>query len=118
MLGIRAKQQKTILVIELSGTFSIKQIEQFNNAITHELVKGRTAVAMSFARVDYVDSSAIGTMIKMMNMISHSGGELIIYDASESVFSVLKVSKLDKFFSVTNSRSLSVRFPEVDFSFT
>ena len=114
MLKIKPVTSKTIHVVQLSGKFSIEQVGQFDASVTKDMIKNVKTVAICLSDIEYIDSSALGSLIKMMNMVKSTGKEFVLFDIAEPIMNIVRIANLDKFFTITTSRSLMMKHPEAD----
>ena len=59
---------------------------------------------IDFSDVGYIDSSGLATLIEMLQRLKKSGGKLCFSSMSEKVKNVFEITKLDKLFSIFDSR--------------
>jgi len=114
-MKIRIKNENTILVVAISGKFNIEEVVKFEEAVTIDQSKGTTAIAINFAEVEYIDSSALGSLIKLMNKAKNVNLEFILYNMSQPIMSIFRLAYLDKFFSITTADALDKKYPGVTF---
>lgn len=60
-------------------------------------------VVVDLSAVSYVDSSGVGTLVQVKRRIDRKGGRIILSGLQPRVRSVFEITKLDKFFTITDS---------------
>jgi anti-anti-sigma factor len=115
MMKIRTKNESTLLVVTISGKFNIEEVVKFEEAVTIDPSKGFSAIAIDFTEVEYIDSSALGSLIKLMNKAKNVNIEFILYNMSQPIMSIFRLAYLDKFFSITTTDALTKKYPGVTF---
>ena len=114
MMKIQSSITDSILLISLSGKFNIEEVSRFEEAIALDLTKKLKAISINFSEIEYIDSSALGSLIKLMNKAKNINIEFILFDMTQPILSIFRLAYLDKFFSITTSVELKKKFPELN----
>jgi anti-sigma B factor antagonist len=114
-MKIRTKIENSVLVVKVAGKFNIEEVARFEDSIAVDLAKGIVAVAVDFTDVEYIDSSALGSLIKLMNKAKNISIDFILYDMSQPIMSIFRLAYLDKFFTIATNADLVKRFPGISF---
>jgi anti-anti-sigma factor len=114
MMKIQSNVADSVLVISLSGKFNIEEVAKFEEAISVDLTKKLKAIAINFSEVEYIDSSALGSLIKLMNKAKNINIDFIIYDMTQPILSIFRLAYLDKFFSIMTTDDLRTKYPEAE----
>lgn len=112
MMKIQSNVTDSVLVITLSGKFNIEEVAKFEEAISVDLTKKLKAIAINFSEVEYIDSSALGSLIKLMNKAKNISIDFILFDMTQPILSIFRLAYLDKFFSIMSSDDLRVKYPD------
>ena len=112
MMKIQSNVTDSVLVINLSGKFNIEEVAKFEEAISVDLTKKLKAIAINFSEVEYIDSSALGSLIKLMNKAKNISIDFILFDMTQPILSIFRLAYLDKFFSIMTSDDLRVKYPD------
>jgi HptB-dependent secretion and biofilm anti anti-sigma factor len=115
MMKIDVTNENSVLVLGLSGKFNIEEVTKFEETAPLETLKSLKAVAIDFSEVEYIDSSALGSLIKMMNKAKNLGVEFNLYNMPQPILSIFKLAYLDKFFMITNDADLKAKYPKSKF---
>lgn len=101
-----------ILIIHLVGKFNIEKVEEFEDKFinTPENDILSDIIAIDMKDLSYIDSSALGSIIKFMNITKGNNGEFFIYNLSSNIFTILQMAYLDKFFYISTSEKLNSKF--------
>ena len=111
-MEIQKKARPGITVCELHGKFDIEQAERFENALSEMISNKPSHVGFDLNDVNYIDSSAIGSIIKSLNLIKNYGGEMILFGLKPMILNVFKLAKLDNFFKIMTTEEFMAQFPE------
>ena len=112
MMKIKTKNENSILVVSISGKFNIEEVVKFEEAVTIDNAKKMTAIAIDFSEVEYIDSSALGSLIKLMNKAKNIGIDFILFDMTQPILSIFRLAYLDKFFSIMTADDLRTKYPD------
>jgi anti-anti-sigma factor len=115
MMKISVTNENSVLVLGLAGKFNIEEVTKFEETAPIETLKTLKAVAIDFSEVEYIDSSALGSLIKMMNKAKNIGVEFNLYNMPMPILSIFKLAYLDKFFLITTDADLKTKYPKVKF---
>ncbi|MDZ4726496.1 MAG: STAS domain-containing protein [Leptospira sp.] len=89
-----------VKTIEISGKFDIESTEEFESIFAKVIEPNPSVVAIDMGRLDYIDSSGIGSLIKSLNVLKSRKGKLILVGMKPMIQNVFKLAKLDMFFEI------------------
>lgn len=115
MVKINAHIEESFLIVKLSGKFNIEAVPKFEEIVAPKLPQTLKAIAINFSAVEYIDSSALGSLVKLMNRVKNNGTEFLLYDMSPPIVSIFRLAYLDKFFTITMSGPLKAQYPGIKF---
>ena len=113
MMKIHSTLEDSVLVITLSGKFNIEEVAKFEEAISVDLAKKLKTIAINFSEVEYIDSSALGSLIKLMNKAKNISIDFILFDMTQPILSIFRLAYLDKFFSIMTADELKIKYPNI-----
>lgn len=61
---------------------------------------GKTRILLSFSRVDYLSSAALGKIVRFHQKLAAAGGKLVVCSISKDVKEVFVITRLEKFFHI------------------
>lgn len=89
--------KKRMAVMRLQGEIDHHAAAEIRTALEREIKRtGAINIGLDFGNVKFMDSAGIGMIIGRYKTIKALGGNIIIYNASESVKRLLKMSGLDR----------------------
>ena len=68
-------------------------------------VENRTKLLIDFANVEFLSSSALGTIIKLYGKVKARGGCMTLCNLRPQVLEVFLVCKLDRLFNISRDRT-------------
>lgn len=73
---------------------------KFREEIQAILQEKPNLVILDFEKTDYLDSSALGSLVSIMRDTKAYGGDLRLVNLNQTLRTLLKLSKLDAFFKI------------------
>jgi len=86
----------------LTDPFTVARIEKQLEAHIASLPL-RCQVAVDFSQVEYVSSQVIGMMIGLRDQVAKKHGKLVLCKLGKHVLDVMKVTRLDRHFTFSDS---------------
>lgn len=83
----------------LGGPDSNKLLEM----IHQEIEKGHKYYVIDLENVKWVNSSGLGILINILNVAKQNTAQLAIIHASEQVIKMMKITRLDRIFRITEN---------------
>jgi anti-sigma B factor antagonist len=103
-----------VKTIEISGKFDIESTEEFESIFSKVIDPNPSIVAIDMGRLDYIDSSGIGSLIKSLNVLKSKKGKLILVGMKPMIQNVFKLAKLDMFFEIMNPADFQSKYASDD----
>jgi anti-sigma B factor antagonist len=102
---------ETTAVIILDGKFTIEDVLHFRTKTTPLMYKGMKAILLCCSKLEFIDSSGIGSLILLMNTARNLNIDLVLYDMQDAIMKVFKTAFLDKFFRILPLDDVRKSFP-------
>ncbi|MDA3899446.1 MAG: STAS domain-containing protein [Spirochaetes bacterium] len=109
-MKITIDTKKEIATIILNGKFNIDHIDVFDDNLHAIIGQNPKAVAINLHDVEYIDSSALGSLIKGLNLCKKLNISFYLCDLKENINLVFKLSYLDKFFNIVATKDIPSKF--------
>ncbi len=103
-----------VKIIGLTGKFDIESTEEFEDKFQKELQSKPPAIAIDMTKLDYIDSSGIGALIKSLNSIKNNKGILILFGLKSMILNIFKLAKLDLFFQIMTTEAFHAKYGQKD----
>ncbi len=91
------------LIISLEGELDVENSSSLKNEVRNMVSSEHPNLVIDLRKVDYVDSSGLGTLIALQKAARFNGGALSIVGASEQIRRVMKMTNIDKLFELYNT---------------
>ncbi len=91
------------IIVHLAGEIDLHQIPDFHAALIDLCAEGTTRIILDLSKVEYMDSSGIGTLVEIFRRLKKENRKLILVSPAERVRSLLEITRLDQYFTVAKS---------------
>ncbi len=103
-MNIQTKKIASILIVSiLEERFDATCAPDFIAAVTEWIDSRETQIILDFSRVDFMDSTALGVIIKSFKWIRQADnktGELVLCEVNNKIMSLLQLTRMDRVFSI------------------
>ncbi len=99
-----------VTIISIKGEFYVGNVARFEELWETQVEKNPNAIAFNCEELRYIDSSAIGTMVKFLNNAVSKGIILRFFGLNPSIQNIFVTARLDKFFTITTRENLEKEF--------
>ncbi|MBE7439743.1 MAG: STAS domain-containing protein [Spirochaetales bacterium] len=82
---------------------------KFREGLTGFLKDKPQRIVLDLKQTEYFDSSALGALVAFMKDVKAYGGELVLCNLSRSLLTLLKLSKLDMLFTISDDLEKSIK---------
>lgn len=110
MINISVDDRKDIIIITISGEFYIENIQKVENTWNEQVMKSPGTIAIDCSELQYIDSSAIGTLVKFLNSAMNKDIKLVFFDLNSSIQQIFKTARLNNFFTITSREKFEQEF--------
>ena len=112
MISISYEDHGKVIILIIEGDFYIESIEHAEKMWNEQLSKRPKVMAINCKNIKYIDSSAVGILVKFLNSAMKMNTELIFFDLSETIISVFKTAKLGNFFKIMSRTQFEMEYLE------
>ncbi|MCB1146477.1 MAG: STAS domain-containing protein [Leptospiraceae bacterium] len=82
---------------------------KFKEEIGKIIAKKPSILIMDFKETEYLDSSALGTLVTILRDTKSNGGEIRLVNLNQTLRTLLKLSKLETMFKIYDSLEEAVK---------
>jgi anti-sigma B factor antagonist len=109
-LELKLRTLGQVKIIEINGKLYIENTEEFETLFQKQMESNPSILAIDMNKLDYIDSSGIGTLIKSLNVVKNKKGILILIGLKPMILNVFKLAKLDMFFEIMSNDQFNAKF--------
>lgn len=100
------------LEVIIRGKLDIDQSENFENSLTEKVNETiQNIVGVNLAKIDYVDSSGLGALIKVLNAAKNNSKSMVLFGANPKIQNVFQLARLEKFFTFMTPVEFKSKYP-------
>ncbi len=95
-------------VVAIEGEVDLNSSPQLRKLFSELIDKGTAKIVVNFAKVSYIDSSGLATLIEMMQRQKKDQSSMSLVEMSDKVKSLFEITKLDKLFTIYHTQAEAV----------
>jgi anti-sigma B factor antagonist len=104
------REVKDVTVLDLSGKIVLgKESQSLRERIKELLEEGKKKIVLNMAKVTFVDSTGVGTLVSSFTSARAQGGELKLTKPSEKFRETLLLTRLYTVFEVYDDEEEAIR---------
>lgn len=114
---IDRRERDGVVILAPHGRLMIgPPVETFRNTLDALYLDGRHQVVLDFTDVDYIDSSALGTLVVAHTKFHKAGGAMPMFGLNRRTIELLVITKLATVFRIaeTELEAVNLCFPDRD----
>ena len=102
------------LEVIITEKLEIAKADEFEaNFLKHASETNAKIIGLNLKNLEYIDSTGLGSLIKILNTLQNKKKDLLIFGASDKIQKVFEFARLQKFFQFTSEAEFASRFPKV-----
>ncbi|HEX5690682.1 MAG TPA: STAS domain-containing protein, partial [Roseiflexaceae bacterium] len=106
-MTVRAYRRNQIAVVEISGRFDAHVAPEVK--ILLERADTPSQVIVNLSGVNFIDSTALATLVGAMKRCRQKGGDLHLFGLQKPVRIIFELTKLDRAFELFDSEDAAVK---------
>jgi anti-sigma B factor antagonist len=87
-------------VVEACGEIDLRSQPEFQQALLKVCAEKPAVLVIHLGEVDYMDSSGVGTLVKISHAVRSYEGRLVLVAPKPRVLSIFEITALDKYFTI------------------
>ncbi len=104
-LKISALQNGSINVLEVKGSLiGGEETDEMSNAVADMIERGNKKLIIDLSKVDYLNSTAIGALVKAHTTYKKAGGNVKLCGVNKNINNIFVITKLTMVFDVVDSK--------------
>lgn len=110
MIDVKVNEMDEVVILELIGEFDLDSISTVEKKWQEVMENNPEVIGINCKNLQFIDSSAIGTLVKFLNGAMTRGIKLVFYDLSKSISAIFKTARLDNFFTITTKEEFENKY--------
>lgn len=109
-MEITKRKSGDTIIIELSGSLDIYTAADFKTYLQSNVKTENAKVVVNMEKLNYIDSSGIGMLIKSLNYMKELNGQLQLANLKESLQKIFKVAGLTAYFQFLSDKEYKEKY--------
>jgi anti-anti-sigma factor len=110
MIDFHVEQFGDIIIFHLEGVFNIDSLARVEHIWAEQVDKVPRLIAINCLKLESLDSSAIGSIVKFFNYASNRGIMMVFYDLNQQIQKLFETAKLTRYFNITTVSEFKNRY--------
>lgn len=102
-LHVDADREPDATIVRLKGEVDLRTSPQLRGAFLDLLDEKPARIILDLTGVSYIDSSGVGTIVELKRRAAKTGSTIVLVGLQPRVQSLFEITKLDKFFRITQN---------------
>lgn len=104
-MELSLERRENFAVCTIKGDLDAGNFNELIDLLNVEIANGAPRLVLALAKMDYIDSSGLGALVKLLKKSRLAGGDTKLTGLRPEVRKVFELTRLDKIFDI---------FPDVD----
>ncbi len=110
-MDIVIKETPGVTIIHLNGEFHLESALEIEDDLSVVMEKDPPAIAFDCGALTFLDSSAIGTLVKYIKISEEKGVDVYFYNVTGAIDRIFKTTRLDNFLKILTPDEFNRKFP-------
>jgi anti-sigma B factor antagonist len=98
--NLSTEKAGTVTLVTPTGDIDMHESPKLRKVVLEAIAKKPTTVLIDLAKVGFIDSSGVATLVEALKTSKSGGIQLILCGMSTKVLDVFELSRLDKIFKI------------------
>lgn len=94
------QQREGAAIVVLAGEVDFNQSHKLLDALNVVVERRPQRLVVDLSAVEYMDSSGLGTLVKVFQQVNAYKGKMVLVGMNERVRSAFQITRLDQFFAI------------------
>jgi anti-anti-sigma factor len=99
---LNVEEKSNVKIIKLSGRIDASNCDEYKESLFNEVQKGKKIV-LCFGDLEFIDSSGMGVLVKMLRNSLDLGGEVVIVNLNYKTRLVFEITRANNLFNIYDS---------------
>lgn len=110
MLTFVIEDSKKAAILHINGELFHEKLAELEKVWAEQVKKPVPTIAIDCQQLNYIDSPAIGTLVKFFNEAMSKGKKLVFYGLNPSIQSLFDSARLERFFTITTKEKFDMEY--------
>ena len=110
MVDIDVEEHGDVIIIAIKGEFYIESTEYAEKIWNEQIAKKPKVIGINCQAIKFIDSSAIGVLVKFLNVAMGVKVKLVFFEPSETILTIFKTARLSNFFHIMSKNKFEIDY--------
>jgi anti-sigma B factor antagonist len=110
-MKIDLHKEGAMAVVALEGRFDAHEVATIRKVFEQAIAESSGHVLVNLARVNFIDSSGLATLVQGMKRCREHNGDLVLSDLQQSVRIIFELTRLNQAFTIYGSATEALGMP-------
>jgi anti-sigma B factor antagonist len=110
IMEITKRKSGNVVVIDITGSLDIYTATDFKTFLQSNINAEHAVVIVNMEKLNYIDSSGIGMLIKSLNYVKEWNGQLQLANLKDSLLKIFKVAGLTAYFQFISEKEFKEKY--------
>ena len=107
-MPVKAENKNGLMVCYIDGEIDINSSPDIKKSFDKLISKKTPKIVINLARVTYVDSSGLATLVEVLKKMKAYGGRMRLVNLSAKIRSLFEITKLEKLFEIMSDEEEAI----------
>jgi anti-sigma B factor antagonist len=107
-MSVKMEQKNGLTICQVDGEIDINTAPDIKKVFDKLLSKKESKVVINLAKVTYVDSSGLATLVEILKNMRGYGGKMKLTNLSPKIKSLFEITKLEKLFEIMSDEEEAI----------
>ena len=95
-MEFKREKIEAVNVVHLKGSLTVATAQECFTRMVSLLEKGETNLLLQMSLVDFIDSTGLGTVVRLAKRVKEAKGQLRLSDPQPKILEMFELTRLDK----------------------
>ena len=110
MLSFIIQDRNDAVTITIKGELHHEKVSELEQVWNDQMRKPAGVIAINCGELKYIDSPAIGALVKFLNEAMKKGKKLVFYDLSPTIRQLFDTARLERLFVITSRQKFEAEY--------
>lgn len=107
-MAVKTETKNGLMVCYIEGEIDINSSPDIKKVFDKIISKKTSKMVINLAKVTYVDSSGLATLVEILKNMKTYGGRMRLVNLSSKIKSLFEITKLEKLFEIMASEEEAI----------
>ncbi|MBF0477878.1 MAG: STAS domain-containing protein [Candidatus Omnitrophica bacterium] len=108
-MDIKLDNINGVAIVTVGGNINMDNCNELRDAFKKVLKDGKTKVLIDLAKVVFIDSSGIASLIEMFQNLEKVGGKMRLCHVNKNIIGLFEITKVHKLFGIFENREEALK---------